>query len=272
MLKKAFLLLLVCLLALPAFACKQQPEYPVDPPTPTVPTTPSDPDTESVLNKVYAWNFLTDDGLDKNNMTEDEIKAAKDRGTLYWEINNAGVLYLKGICTVAPTFYDETDQPWCDFTSLQRNDAGDSRPVLKHVIVEPTVMALPDYAFYKCAELETVTLSMTMSTLPPYCFAGCEMLNSVTGGMGLSTISDYALSSCSLLQRLEITTGLTDIGTCAFEASCDKLGRDTVTNQAKTLLIHFRGTEDEWLAHKAAMTVDPIGNAAFDSATVLYVN
>lgn len=275
MLKKAILLLLVCLLALPLFACGETPPPANDgttPPTEDTPGSTNKPQDESVLNKVYDWNFLTADGLDKNKMTEDEITAQKELGTLYWEITNGGTLYLKGICTQAPVFYDEEDQPWRDFTTLQSNDAGDGRPALKHVIIEPTVMALPESAFKNCAELETVTLSMTISTLPAYCFAGCEALTTVTGGIGLASIGEYALSNCSKLQRLEFTEALTEVGRCAFDGSCDRLGSDEVTGEVKTLLIYYRGDEAAWLAHKEILTVNAIGNAAFESAKALYVN
>lgn len=271
--KIATLLLLLCLSALLLVACTEEPAAPTGPTAPQTPTTPEKPDNDTVLTAVYDWNFLSDEGLDKNTMSADEIKTLKDRGQLYWEITNGGTLYLKGVCNAAtvPTFYDETDQPWRDFTSLQRDDAADGRPVLKSVIVAPTVMALPENAFKNCAELEAVTLSNTLSELPAYCFAGCEMLHSVTGGMGLSVIGEYALSSCSKLQRLEITEALTEICLGAFDQSCDKLGRDTVTNEEKALLIHFRGNEEKWLAHKELLTVNAAGNAAFESAVVLYV-
>lgn len=278
MLKKAIFLLLTLVLALVLIACGE-----------TAPTgdagTPDTPDTGTGGNgsgngaqqtdRVYDWNFLSDEGLDRNTMTEEEINVLLEREQLRWEISDKGVLTLKGVCANAPAFADEMDQPWRDFTTLQSNDAGDGRPVLKHVVVEATVMALPDYAFTGCAELETVTLPLTMRELPPYCFAGCEALTTVTGGMGIQSIGDYALSSCSKLQRIELTDTLVEVGYCAFDGSCDKLGYDNVSGEKKYLLIYFRGTEETWAAVLDKMTTDgtlsPLGNAAFNDAVILYV-
>ena len=270
MLKKALFLLLSLLLALSFFACDEETPPPLEP-TPELPGGETPGNNDKPENNVYDWNFLSDEGYDKNTMTEAEINDLLDRQQLRWEMSKTGTLTLKGICTVPPTFYDDTDQPWRDFTSLQSNDAGDGRPVLRHVIVEPTVMALPDFAFYNCAELETVTLSTTLSAIPDYCFKGCEALNSVTGGMGISAIGEYALSDCSKLQRLELTECISTVGQGAFDGSCDALGTDSVTGEKKTLLIHFRGTEALWTSVLEGMTLSPIGNAAFTGATVLYV-
>ena len=283
MLKKAIFLLIALLLALALIACGETaPQGDGTPDTPDTGTSGngsgsgnSSVNGSQQTSKVYDWNFLSNEGLDKNKMTEDEINALLERQQFRWEMSDKGVLTLKGVCVNAPTFADELDQPWRGFTTLQSNDAGDGRPVLKHVVVESTVMELPDYAFTNCAELETVTLPLTLSELPPYCFAGCEALTTVTGGMGIQRIHDYALSNCSVLQRIELTDTLTEVGYCAFERSCDKLGYDNVSGEKKYLLIYFRGTEETWTAvidkMTAEQTLSPIGNSAFTDAVILYV-
>lgn len=280
MLKKAILLLLICLLMLPLFACGETPP-PAEPNTPEQPSGneggSGNNGNTNAANEIYDWNFLSDEGLDKDRMTEAEIEERLERQQFRWEITYGGVLTLKGVCTemMCPTFYDETDQPWRDFTSLQSNDAGDGRPVLRHVRVEPTVMALPENAFKNCAELETVTLSTTLSKIPDYCFAGCEVLTSVTGGMGIIEIGEYALSRCSKLQRLELTECIAAVGLGAFDKSCDALGTDSATGEKKKLLIHFRGDAALWTSVVDAMTeagnLSTAGNAAFLDAMVLFV-
>ncbi len=268
MLKKAIFLLACLLLALALTACGSDlppADTPVEDPAPETPSQGDD------ASDVYDWNFLSDQGYDKNRMTEEEINALLERQQLRWEITYKGVLTLKGVCVNAPTFADEYDQPWRDFTTLQSNDAGDGRPALKQVIVEATVMVLPAFAFQNCAELESVTLPATMSKLPDYCFAGCEALTTVTGGMGLASIGDYALSNCSVLQRMEVSEALAEVGYGAFDKSCDKLGFDKQSGEKKTLLLYFRGTEVQWSALYEAMEISPIGNAAFENAITLYV-
>lgn len=270
MLKKAIFLLVGLMLVLALAACGGETPAPVDP-TPDTPSTPETPSQGGDQSDVYDWNFLSDEGYDKDRMTEEEINVLLGRQQLRWEISDKGVLTLKGVCVNAPTFADEYDQPWRDFTTLQSNDAGDGCPVLKQVIVEATVMVLPEFAFQNCAELESVTLPATMSELPDYCFAGCEALTTVTGGLGIARIGDYALSNCSVLQRMEVSEALAEIGNAAFDKSCDKLGFDKQSGEKKTLLLYFRGTEAQWTALYEAMEIAPAGNAAFENATALYV-
>lgn len=75
-----------------------------------------------------------------------------------------------------------------------------------------------DNTFSRCTALETVTLSCP---IPARAFMGCSALKSVSlgNGSGVNTIGEYAFAGCTSLSSFPFRSGLTSVGTAAFEGS-----------------------------------------------------
>lgn len=272
MLKKAILLLMILAVLLTSVAlftaCKDK-----DPQPPETGETPGDGEgnegneSEEAEDEVFDWDFLTNDRKQvRSNLTQAQIDALLAQNTARWEMTRSGVLTLKGICTVAPTFNSSADQPWVKFNLLHQADSGIWRPTLKKVVVEPTFMQLPAYAFQDCTDLVSVTLPVNMSALPEACFMGCTSLTTVTGCAALTEIGEWAYSGCPKLERIEVSVSLATVGYAAFDKSCDAIGSNTA------LCLQIRGMAEAWEATKATLSVDPIGNTAFQNAVPLFVS
>lgn len=85
-------------------------------------------------------------------------------------------------------------------------------------------IGVPNYAFYKCTNLKSVTLSSKYSmsySIQNFAFYDCTSLNSITFSKGLSTIEEYAFQGCYNLTSITFPSTPT-IGRDAF-AGCRKL-------------------------------------------------
>lgn len=269
MLKKAILLFMVLAMLLTGVtllaACKEK-EPPVPPNADETPNGDQGKENQGAVDEVFDWDFLTNDRKQvRSNLTDAQIEALLAQNTPRWEMSENGVLTLKGICAVAPTFDSAADQPWVKFNQLHQADSGVWRPAVKKVVVEPTFMQLPAYAFQDCTDLVSVTLPINMGALPEACFLGCTSLTTVTGCAGLTEIGEWAFSGCPKLERIEVSVSLASVGYAAFDKSCSGIG-------SSALCLQIRGTSEAWEANKANLSVDAVGNAAFQKAVPLFVS
>ena len=82
-------------------------------------------------------------------------------------------------------------------------------------------------AFFKCANLEAVTLPAGLTTLGTAAFAYCEKLASVTLPGSLKSTGDWAFQGCTALTAVTILPGVTRIDTRAF-SDCAALKEITI--------------------------------------------
>ena len=82
-------------------------------------------------------------------------------------------------------------------------------------------------AFFKCANLEVVTLPAGLTTLGTAAFAYCEKLASVTLPGSLKSTGDWAFQGCTALTAVTILPGVTRIDTRAF-SDCAALKEITI--------------------------------------------
>lgn len=126
---------------------------------------------------------------------------------------------------------------------------------IKNIEIPYQVKILPEYSFYNCKDLKTVTFKdgltnisafafansdienfvapETLSLIDFQAFANCNNLKSIKFNDKLTTIKDEAFLNCSSLQKLIVNRDLTEIGKNAFY-KCDNI--DTVSSDKS---IHF---------------------------------
>ena len=100
--------------------------------------------------------------------------------------------------------------------------------------VPGSVTTIGDYAFSRCANLTTVTISDSVTTIGDYAFYWCESLASVTIPDSVTTIGDYAFSECFALTSVAISDSVTTIGDYAFYW-CDSLVSVTISDSVATI-------------------------------------
>lgn len=89
-------------------------------------------------------------------------------------------------------------------------------------------------AFYKCKELETLTLPSTLKSIEEKAFFRCEKLKSICLPEGLETIEKDAFSYCSELSEAVIPKTVTTIGEYAFY-NCTSLLNVTVEGRKEDI-------------------------------------
>ena len=61
---------------------------------------------------------------------------------------------------------------------------------------------IPDYAFYKCSNLERIVIPVGLTTIGACAFEGCKALRSVDLPVGLERIGNYAFNDCTALEEV----------------------------------------------------------------------
>ncbi len=94
---------------------------------------------------------------------------------------------------------------------------------LANVIVSESCESLPNYAFYKCYYIESITLPAEMSRMGDQPFSLCKKLREIIIPEGITEIGAYCFSGCGGLKRAVIPASVTRIGEYAFPRSGNKV-------------------------------------------------
>lgn len=97
-----------------------------------------------------------------------------------------------------------------DRSAFERSKAL-TRAYLSHV------ESIESQAFFECTALTKITLPVSLTYIGEYAFEKCENLESVTLSSGLITIDTAAFRSCLQLQSIAIPASVTSVGRYAFE-------------------------------------------------------
>ena len=114
-------------------------------------------------------------------------------------------------------------------------------------------------AFFKCANLEAVTLPAGLTTLGTAAFAYCEKLASVTLPGSLKSTGGGAFQGCTALTAVTILPGVTRIDTRAFSdcaalkeitipATVTAIGGSAFSGCLALRTVHFGGSKEAWQA------------------------
>ena len=97
----------------------------------------------------------------------------------------------------------------------------------KYCTVNPSTKVIADWAFSKCENLISITISEGVKSIGDYAFYNCTNLKGITIPEGVTSIGDYAFSGCSNLTSIVIPQGVIQIGRNAFE-NCTRLTSITI--------------------------------------------
>ena len=114
-------------------------------------------------------------------------------------------------------------------------------------------------AFFKCANLEAVTLPAGLTTLGTAAFAYCEKLAAVTLPGSLKSTGDCAFQGCTALTAVTILPGVTRIDTRTFSdcaalkeitipATVTAIGGSAFSGCLALRTVHFGGSKEAWQA------------------------
>ena len=122
--------------------------------------------------------------------------------------------------------------------TLTKSDSGPFKDSnIKTAVVEEGIANIPDYLFYGCTTLTSVTLPEKEDNLDgyvigSYAFDGCTGLTEITIPDTVTKIGDYAFYGCSYLSNIVVPSGVASIGNYAF-GECTRLKKlylpDSVT-------------------------------------------
>lgn len=121
---------------------------------------------------------------------------------LTWSFSN-GTLTIKGTGTM--TEYGRNNRPWEDFVGS-----------ITKVVIQNGVTTISPYAFYKCADLQSVTIPQSVQTIGRIAFAECAELGSIVLPSKVTTIPYACFANCRGLQVVTMP-GVTTIEDYAFQ-------------------------------------------------------
>lgn len=75
---------------------------------------------------------------------------------------------------------------------------------------------IPDYTFYNCTDLTSITIPDGITSIGDYAFSGCTGLTSVEIPDSVTSIGEHAFDGCTGLTTVKISDNVTEIGDYAF--------------------------------------------------------
>ena len=146
-------------------------------------------------------------------------ECGEDGGNLTWTLDSEGTLTVSG--TGRMKNYPLKMDP------LAVNTAPWAGLPVKQVVIEEGVSNVGECAFYRCADIVSVSLPESVASIWMGAFSCCAGLTSVTIPDGVGRIGERAFADCGGLTSLTVGDGLDTVGYNAF-AGCDKLETLTI--------------------------------------------
>ena len=111
---------------------------------------------------------------------------------------------------------------------------------------EPEDVEIGSYAFFGCADLQTVVIPSTVTIIGDMAFVGCESLEGIVLPPAVSVIGDGAFEICKNLESIVIPPAVTVIGDYAFML-CESLESIVIPESVKEIGEYaFALTEEEF--------------------------
>lgn len=123
---------------------------------------------------------------------------------VYYNLDADGTLKLTG----SGDPYDNTEYseiPWSEYNWM-----------INKVEIADGITFIPNYAFYGCSNIETITIPDSVTRIGDYAFDGCGSLREIKFSNNLEEIGTSALGVCISLRELKLPASLRKIGFNAF--------------------------------------------------------
>ena len=139
---------------------------------------------------------------------------------------------------------------------------------LTSVTIPGSVTSIGNYAFCGCPDLTSVTIPGSVTSIGVYVFGGCTGLTSVTMSNSVTSINKRAFMNCSKLTSITIPGSVTSIGDEAF-ANCTNLTSVTIPGSVTSIGVYVFGGCTGLTSVTIQNGVTSIGNSAFNKCTSL---
>ena len=133
-------------------------------------------------------------------------------------LNEVHITDLNAWCRIA--FGSPEANPMCYADNLYINGTEAT-----NIVLDESVTAIPDYAFWNCANLTSITIPDSVTSIGCGAFVGCAGLTSITIPDSVTSIEDSAFSNCTGLTSVIMPDSITTIGDFAF---CDCSGLTSI--------------------------------------------
>lgn len=94
--------------------------------------------------------------------------------------------------------------------------------------------SIPDYPFYNCKNLVSVTISDSVTSIGRGAFSECEKLTTIRLPNSITEIPEYAFYKCKNLTTITIPDSVTSIGDGAF-SDCDSLNNVIIPEHVNSI-------------------------------------
>lgn len=177
-------------------------------------------------------------------------------GSVKWSLSKDGTLLIRGNGPMGDVS-SESDVPWYK-----------KREKIRSVVIEEGVTDIPFAAFYRCNNLEQVSIAGSVTKIGGSAFGECYALLDIALPDSLKTIGDGAFQSCEKLENVTIPDGITEIEDGVF-GHCKALTGvkipDGVTRIAYNAFTHCKALDSIEIPDSVAV----IEEGAFGYCTAL---
>lgn len=144
-------------------------------------------------------------------------------GNVTWELDmETGKMVISG-CGPMQNYEPTIFAPWADY-----------REAIKNLVVEEGVTTLGEHTFFKCVNLQTVSLPSTVGTLGFHSLSHCSSLKEIELPEGVRVLESRAFDACTSLEKIKFPLSLKAIDLKCF-INCSAI-REVV----------YAGTEEAW--------------------------
>ena len=149
-----------------------------------------------------------------------------------WTLDSNGLLTLSGSGEI-PRCSMESDIPWFKYYED-----------ITAAVVEDGITNIGYYCFYKCYQMESVSIPDSVTAIEPYAFYWCRSLTELVLPQNVKSIGMQAFYNCDGLESIELSNRLIYVGYSAFD-SCRTLTEITIPASVETLESYcFRSCEN----------------------------
>ena len=134
---------------------------------------------------------------------------------------------IEGWCNIS--FEDMASNPMYFATELY---VGDN--LVTDAVIPDSVKKIPDYAFYECENITSVTIGAGVAEIGNSAFYNCEKLEKIVLNGNVSVMGEFAFAHCQALESVQIESGVAEIGYYAF-FECNSLKEVTIPASVKSI-------------------------------------
>ena len=139
---------------------------------------------------------------------------------------------------------------------------------LQSITYPDSVTSIGNYAFYNCKNLTGITIPDSVTSIGKWAFCNCTSLTSITIPDSVTSIGDFAFDGCTSLKSITIPDSVTSIGSCAFN-HCTSLTSITIPDSVTSINSITFGDCTSLTSITIPNSVTSIGKWAFCNCTSL---